>query len=89
MLVQVTQDHIQRGKRGSTSGCPIALALCDMGHECVHTTYTYSSMQKSSIDVNRRYYKMPRIASEFVCAFDRGDPVQPMKFILDVPLGWR
>lgn len=74
MEVKVTQEHIDKGKQGSSIKCPIAIALEEMGHiACVS--------RLSVLVMNRNFY-LPFIASEFVKDFDAGRPVKPFSFVL-------
>ena len=75
MIVKVTQEHIDKGRRRATSACPIALALKEqLGHEVVVGEFsTYIGINSDSIP-------LPRSAQRFVARFDRGKPVKPFNF---------
>lgn len=76
MIINVTQDHIDRGKMGRACRCPIALAVLEqlnlsVGLVCVtsHTLY-----------IESKGHLMPPEASEFVTRFDAEKPVSPFTF---------
>jgi len=81
MLVQVTAEHVKRGIRGSYSGCPIALAVRDLGYEYVSARWSVCRVSKALPKIIE--YDMPREARVFVEHFDSGKPVQPIQFIME------
>lgn len=74
LKVNVTEDHIARGRRGSTLSCPIALAIREQ------------TGKKPSVGVIIRldngeteWYQASKRAVEFMNKFDTGDPAKPVK----------
>ena len=72
MKVKVTQEHINKGLKGSSCYCPIALAI---GPNCV--------VQYSHITIGNKEYRTPQAVFEFLHAFDNGLPVKPFEFELN------
>ena len=89
MRVNVTDEHISGGIRGSYSSCPIALAIRDK----------VSDSRKDEVDVGRLYVSLPaddepsviedyRLSIEacnFIEDYDRGRLVEPFEFELGEP----
>lgn len=86
--IKVTQDHIDRGQRGNSCDCPIALALegaqkdlSSFGH------LTKASVGMSSVRLffpqSTSDFLIPLEASRFVRRFDRGESVEPFEFELE------
>jgi len=83
MLVQVTAEHIKRGKRGFYHECPVSLAVHDLGYEYVMTTWCLCRVNKKMmIGAETVEYSLPPEARDFVGKFDAGDNVKPIQFIL-------
>jgi hypothetical protein len=78
--VEVTKNHIQRGRKGNVNYCPIALALKEqLGLRQVrvggiHITF---GPQFGGLSV-----RLPRQAAKFITAFDEKEPVKPFSFTL-------
>jgi len=77
MKVTVTQQHIDKGVKGSCGFCPIALAI----KEAFNTDYV---LVASDLDIGEsiRDFPTPEEVQQFYCDFDRGQPVQPFTFEL-------
>ena len=76
MIIEVTQDHIDRGNQGDCEYCPIAIAIRA-------TLKDYSiSVGGTIFEYKNSYYKLPEKAMKFVQAFDNTLPVQPFTFEL-------
>lgn len=76
--VEVTKKHIRLGKIGTSTQCPVALAL-----------FAVKIPFRVAVDVGTldRFNNIPcpkKVAS-FVCAFDAGEPVKPFFFTLRLP----
>lgn len=76
MIINVTQEHINKGKPARACRCPIALATMGQlnlspGHVCVtpHTLY-----------IDNKAYRMPPEATGFVRRFDSDEEVSPFTF---------
>ena len=83
LKVNVTQEHIDKGERYSTSACPIARALKDVlpADSCAVNV-------RAAVAVwfqNSGYYRawLPHSAQDFVVEFDSGQDVEPFSFELD------
>lgn len=74
LKVNVTEDHIKRGKRGSVLYCPIALAIAEQ---------TGKKPSVGSIirleNGETEWYAASERAIEFMDRFDTGDPAKPVK----------
>lgn len=82
MRIAVTQENIDKGVRGETSNCPIALAVKALGYE-------YVCVGAESVDALRGsdgrafLWYLPNEATSFVHAFDEGRKVAPFTFDFD------
>lgn len=75
MMVRVSQKHIARGLVGSTTSCPIALAVQEQcqGKWVVWDSFVHTSNPRRSI-------QLPRRAQKFIMDFDGRLPVKPFTF---------
>lgn len=91
IIVNVTQEHIDRGKRKSCEHCPIALAVLETlelsqdgpGGALLGVADSYVCFY------NKDSYqsKLPPVAADFIDAFDRDKGfVYPFSFELEVPV---
>ncbi len=76
MKIDVTQNHIDGGKRRAPSECPISLACADKG--------LYASVTPKWACIDGVDIMLPLTATAFVLAFDRGEPVQPFSFRIEL-----
>lgn len=78
MKIQVTQQHIDEGQRGSSTRDPIAFAMEDAGCLQPHAGVTHLSWQ----DVNHKRHSVavPRMVYDFMLDFDNGRGVEPFEF---------
>ncbi len=77
MRIHVKTQHIEQGKRGWITQCPIALALRDATGKSYTVTGAYISTRDGS-------YSIPsRKCRRFVIEFDAGRPVKPFYFTFD------
>lgn len=78
MLIDVTQECIDKGERGSMGFCPIALAIGNLGIE-----HCWVGRHKVIFDYDTEA-ALPEIAMQFVRAFDEGEAaVQPIQFEIE------
>lgn len=77
MKIQVTQKHINEGKRGECFNCPIALALL----EATGQQWDVSFHMACSWHYN---LNLPEIAQEFIGRFDYEKTVKPFEFELPI-----
>ena len=80
VTVEVKQEHILKGRRRAKCGCPIALALRDMGFE--HPSVSPLQIVYH-IGLNTVMCKVPDIVNQFILAFDVGECVEPFSFGLE------
>ncbi len=85
MRIDVTQEHIERGRHHCSWGCPIALALTEQAglHAARVTgwTATFWSMKLHCVQI----VSLPIEARNFVLMFDaRRKSVAPFSFELDI-----
>lgn len=78
--VNVTAEDIAGGKRCSNQCCPIALALSRVlgaNDVCVGA---WSAMSPSANFCER----LPDVVQQFIKAYDRGESVEPMSFVVEI-----
>jgi hypothetical protein len=78
--IRVTQELIDNGQKIDAACCPVALALkkeVDPKASCGDT----------SCYLGKRYgrHELPQAVITFVKAFDKGLPVEPFEFEIDLP----
>lgn len=88
IIINVTQDEINRGERNKCKSCPIALSIIrsvDYPHVYVgknivtfYTSHDFSRILPSKI------VKLPKEIQNWIYAFDSKMPVMPISFELDV-----
>lgn len=78
MLVKVCQENINKGERGSSLRCPIALAL----KETVLREWVVGSAYVTDYTSKKKYY-LPDEARVFIAAFDKKEKVEPIEFEMD------
>lgn len=79
MIIQVTQDHINRGWRFASASCPIALAMLDAG-----LTGASAGVSNLFWGYPRKMVTLPTEVKAWILAFDRKQHVEPFEFDLDV-----
>lgn len=91
MIIKVTEEHINKGRRRNVTCCPVALAVkgaTQCTFICVGTFGMGIRMPKKhwwSKQPNSRYdIFTPKNASVFISMFDRGEEVKPFEFELDI-----
>ena len=80
MIIQVTQQHIDSGLKGSCTSDPIALALKDAGFPEPWVSAYYIQTDKG--DKSTRV-ETPDSVDYFQRLFDNGSPVHPFEFELE------
>lgn len=75
MTINVTQTHIDTGKKFICNNCPIALALQDVG-------LTGIAVSDSFIYHSEGWFRTPREVKKFIIDFDSGRVVKPFTFTL-------
>ena len=73
MEIDVTQEHIDNGKRKDPSFCPVALACKEQIDHVAHIEAYPSKI--SMVGLTKKYYKHD--ATDFMVSFDRGEKVRP------------
>ena len=77
--ITVTLEDIAKGERGSACSCPIALAIKRATNQRCHVSPTLFCFERDLYDK-----PLPRVAGQFVIAFDGNKPVEPFSFELDI-----
>lgn len=89
MIIQidVTQDHIDNGKRYECNACPVALAF----QKHINDDYSFE-INDEYIDVVTKFngytqaeITVPCTVTAFVRDFDSIKPVKPFSFQIDIP----
>lgn len=70
LTIKVTQKHILDGKPGSSTFCPVALAVKDMG-------YKFVSVGPVGVGADKVWYHPTKKLCRFVNRFDAGKTVKP------------
>lgn len=80
MKINVTQKHIDNGKSGDGSYCPVALAIKEQ-------TNLNCFVGRYAINVNNKIIKYPKGVLGFICDFDykfKTKNPQPFSFELEL-----
>lgn len=79
--IKIEQKHIDLGKRGSCTHCPIALAATEQfPREEIEVGGKYIDFIKGRA---RRRFLFPQEAFDFVLSFDNNREVHPFSFKID------
>lgn len=81
MLIHVTQEHINDGNKCSSILCPIALAITKAMENRWSVGSTTAGPLNNRMDDE---VTLPGIVTAFIRLFDKGEPVVPFSFELDV-----
>jgi hypothetical protein len=79
--IQVTQEDIDIGVKGSSTQCPIARAITRLGYADVIVGASID-FYTNSYHEDYHNYPTPVIALDFIDAFDYSEPVEPFEFEL-------
>ena len=74
--IEITQEDIDRGMRGRSDFCPVALAL--------RRKWPEAEMGCFACDLGNRLVLVPELVSKFVEDFDSGKPVKPFTFEIEL-----
>jgi hypothetical protein len=92
MQINVTEKHIENGKKRNCQFCPIALAIgehLEEGFECHVSRYTLKIYPASNQDLDSDFclteVNLPQECSTFIGLFDNYDPVKPFTFEANIP----
>jgi hypothetical protein len=72
MKINITQEHINNGRRADCDNCPIALALKEQFERA-----TVRSFVRTWDGDKRRNFLLTSKAVSFITDFDNGRPVEP------------
>lgn len=75
--VEVTPYHIEHGKKSKCVECPVALAIRETYPKYLVSVGPYECQ------VGHFKYDLPQNVRAFICAFDLGCSVKPLKFTLE------
>lgn len=78
LVITVTEQDILDGVQGSSSGCPIALAMFSAGARRAGA----SSIEMTWQDADGNYWsgRTPEVAARFISDFDHDEAVFPIEF---------
>lgn len=81
MRIDVTQEDIDQGERGSCLKCAVALAI----HRATQREIEVGYFTAGEHDCNwNEVISLPPLATQFIADFDLGAPVTPFSFELDI-----
>lgn len=78
MKVKVSRHHIRKGLPSQTSHCPVALAI--VGRKKYERILVGLHAVILCSEEGEITYELPSKATEWIEAFDTGQPVQPIEF---------
>jgi len=80
MKIEVTQEHINKGKRKNCYRCPVALAI----ESAIPDSWVSVGWQTITVDKDQQYatQRTPTAVTEFINKFDRRKKVEPFEFVL-------
>lgn len=85
IVVNVTQKHIDEGRRNYSDSCAIAHALMDAGYDLPWVIPGGSGIRGfvsfKEDAYSRDVYALSRRANAFAHRFDKGNPVSPSRFV--------
>lgn len=80
MLIEVTQDHINKGCRKAIFDCPVAMAILDKFPQYpVIVMYNY-------IEIGYYRCPLPSEVRDFIATFDEYGPSHVKPFSFDLPV---
>lgn len=78
MLIKVTQEDINKGKKHNCNECPVALAIKRIIND------KYIKTHKANLSIDSVWYPLPSIVVKFISDFDKGIMVKPFEFELNL-----
>ncbi len=85
MQITVTQQDINFGVQGGRCTCPVAVAIRRILAAPYYVlVYGKISLRRPSSRITKRI-DIPDSVRTFVTEFDRGNPVQPFDFDIEIP----
>lgn len=87
MKIQVTKEHIEKGREQSCRRCPIALALAEQLNCGVMVNNSHVEIYKSRSVIPselKELVLLPKTARRFVARFDNGVSVKPFEFEFEI-----
>ena len=81
IMVEVTADDIENGIQSDPCLCPVALALARAEYDNPYVGLVTFSV--GYVGTNYRSGYMSYAATQFIRAFDEGEPVEPTTFALE------
>ncbi len=83
MLIEVTQNDIDEGRRGECELCPVARAIKRAsGSHCVYVDPTEVLLGENVLEAT--WTKLPEEAAQFIEDYDNMQPVDPFSFNLNI-----
>ena len=96
VTINVTREHIAKGKPFSTRFCPVALAVKEIASErmevetssvgVVTSTFSVYFVHYTEKEVFRYHIPLPYDAEKFILDFDNRKPVYPFSFDIEIPI---
>lgn len=88
ITINVSQEHIDKGKRINSVLCPVALAIVDtIKDEYVFVSAGYNGVVifKGNIE-ECKTYNIPSYVKDYMLEFDHGHKIKPFSFTLNYPI---
>jgi len=79
IILPVTEKHIKKGRPRSAAGCPIALAIKDMGFSHVSVNPDTAHIFNNLV---MKGYRISNPGKRFIQRFDAEKPVKPLTVVL-------
>lgn len=83
MRIQVSEQHIEHGLRGSCTKDPIALALRDAGFMHPWVSVDYIEVDGFNGGFKRQHWSSPESVRNFIADFDAFRFIDPFEFELE------
>jgi hypothetical protein len=82
--INVTQQHIDRGKRCNSERCPVALSILEVLPETSYVSVDVRIYVEPSDTYDYIAAESPDEVCRFTSAFDDGKPVSPFSFEVEL-----
>ena len=81
-VIQVTQEHIDRGQPGNCGKCMVAMAIADHYGQEADTRYLASPFEFIELGQDEPRFRVPPHVRVAMNRFDRGERVHPFEFVV-------
>jgi len=82
---EVTKIHIKTGIQGHAVECPVRICVKDTIKQKLKQNVDAFVPAPDMLIISGVLFWLPNKVRDFLMAFDRGRPVEPMTFELDIP----